>query len=142
MTPQELSRRFEDQVKMRAYKDKYVDENEERQILEGAINSGIGFDAARMALIRVCETHDYVLESVVLEKLKEVVETFAGNDGKIDEKEFNDTVTIGLKATKGKKNDREVKKMVIQMLEKDGAKVKTGFFSNWFKRVKSELGMA
>jgi hypothetical protein len=141
MTPTDLARQFADQVKMRAYKDKYVDEKEEEQILQMAINAGISFDSARSALARVCEENNYVLESVVKDKVKELVETFAGNDGKIDEKEFKDAVGVALKATQGKKSELECKRMVVQLIEGGRTKIKTGWFSNWYTNVKKEVGL-
>jgi prephenate dehydrogenase len=142
MTPVQMSQWFADQVKMRAYKDKYVDEKEEQQILQAAIDKGIGFDAARSALVRVCESEDYVLESVVIEKAKEALETFAGNDGKIEEKEFKDAVTIAMKASRGKKSELECKKMILKMIEEGATKIKTGWFSNWYSAARKEVGMA
>ena len=43
----------------------------------------------------------------------------------------------------GKKNDREIKKMIVQVMEDSGMnKVKTGWFSNWYAAMKKDLGMA
>jgi hypothetical protein len=140
MSLDEVKRQFVEQVKLRAYDDKYIDKNEEREILQIAIQQGVTVDSARAALAQVCESNGYVLESKALAQVKNVVETFAGNDGKIDEKEFNDAVTICKKETQGKKNDLQCKKMVIEIIEDNSFKVKTGMFSNWYKKVKGEVG--
>src|SRR5581483_8629713 len=142
MSLDEVKRQFVEQVKLRAYDDKYIDKNEEREILQIAIQQGVTVDSARAALAQVCEAQGYVLESKALAQVKNVVETFAGNDGKIDEKEFNDAVTICKKETQGKKNDLQCKKMVLEIIEDNSFKVKTGLFSNWYARVKKEVGMA
>ena len=43
----------------------------------------------------------------------------------------------------GKKNDIQVKKMIVEIMEDTGLnKVKTGWFSNWYAAVKKEVGMA
>ena len=43
----------------------------------------------------------------------------------------------------GKKNDREIKKMIVQIMEDSGMnKVRTGWFSNWYAAMKKDLGMA
>jgi len=142
MTLDEVKKRFVEEVKLRAYDDKYIDRSEEREILQIALQSGITVDSARSALAQVCEANGYVLERAVMEKIKEVIDTFAGNDGRIDEKEFNDAVTICKKATQGKKNDVQCKRMVIQVIDDNSYKVKTGLFSNWYARVKKEVGVA
>ena len=78
----------------------------------------------------------------MLADVKDLVETFASNDGKIDEKEFNDAVTTCKKKMQGKKNDIQVKRMVIEIIEDNGYKTKTGMFSNWYAKVKKEVGVA
>src|SRR5947209_16729036 len=138
----EVRRQFGEHVKLRAYDDKYIATNEERDILQIALQQGVTVDSARAALAQVCESQGYVLESRVLADLKELVDTFASNDGKIDEKEFNDVVTTCKKKTQGKKNDVQCKRMVIEIIEDNSYKVKTGMFSNWYARVKKEVGMA
>src|SRR5439155_23757291 len=120
----EVKKRFVEEVKLRAYDDKYIDKNEEREILQIAIQQGVGVDAGRSALAQVCEAQGYVLESQVLNKVKEVLETFAENDGKIDQKEFTDALTICKKATQGKRNEVQIKKMVIELIEDNSWKCK------------------
>ena len=49
MSIDEIKKRFVDEIKLRAYDDKYVDKNEEREILQVAIQQGISIDSARSA---------------------------------------------------------------------------------------------
>jgi hypothetical protein len=142
MTSDEVKRQFVEQVKLRAYDDRYIDKNEEREILQIAIQQGVTVDSARAALSQVCENNGYVLESRVLADVKDLIETFATNDGKIDEKEFNDAVMTCKKKMQGKKNDVQIKKMVIEIIEDNAYKTKTGMFSNWYARVKKDVGIA
>jgi hypothetical protein len=142
MTLDEVKRQFVEQVKLRAYDDKYIDKDEEREILQIALQAGVTVDSARAALAQVCEANGYVLESKVLVQIKELIDTFAGNDGKVDEKEFNDAVTMCKKATQGKKNEVQCKRMVLQVMEDNAIKVKTGWFSDWYTRAKKDVGMA
>jgi hypothetical protein len=143
MSLDDIKRRFVDEIKLRAYDDKYVDSNEEREILQVAIQQGISIDSARNALVQVCEMNGYVLESSIKRMIKQDLEAAAGDDGRIDEKEFN---TIFLKAKNqmaGKKNDNQIKKMIVELMEDTGnTKVKTGWFSNWYTALKKDLGMA
>ena len=50
MTLDEVKKRFVEEVKLRAYDDKYIDKNEEREILQIAIQQGVGVDSGRSAL--------------------------------------------------------------------------------------------
>ncbi len=142
MSLDEVKRRFVEEIKLRGYDDKYIDKNEEREILQIAIQQGVSVDSARAALAQVCEAQNYVLETKVLNEVKDLIETFASNDGKIDEKEFNDAVTQLKKRCQGKRNDVQCRKMVIEIIEDNSYKVKTGMFSNWYARVKKDVGMA
>lgn len=141
MTLDEVKKRFVDEVKLRAFDDKYIDRKEEREILQIAIKSSIGLDSARAALQQVCEAQDFVLESKVLAQLKDIIETSAGNDGQIDEKEFNDAMLNAKKWTKGKKNDVQLKKMLIEIIDDASFKTSKGWFSDWYTRLKKEVGM-
>ena len=136
-----IKKKFVEEIKLRAYDDKYVDRGEEKEILRSAIDMGVSVDSARGALLQVCEMNGYVLESHALKQVKDMMETFATNDGKIDEKEFNDAVTTLKKATQGKRNDVQCKRMILEIMDDNSYKPKTGMFSNWHARVKKEVGM-
>ena len=142
MNLDEVKRQFVEQVKLRAYDDKYIDKNEEREILQIALQQGITVDSARAALAQVCEANNYVLETVALKAVKELLEIQAGNDGKVDEKEFGDALSLLKTRTQGKKNEVQCKRMIIEIIEENNYEIKTGMFSNWFTRTKREVGMA
>lgn len=142
MVLDEVKKRFVEEVKLRAFDDKYVDRTEEREILKIAIEKNITIDSARAALAQVCEQQGYVLESRIMSEIKDLIDTFSSNDGVISEKEFNDSVAQLKKRCNGKKNDVQCKKMVIEIIEEGTLKVKTGFFNNWYGKLKKEVGMA
>ena len=142
MSVEEVKKRFVNEIKLRAYDDKYVDRNEEREILQVAIQLGVSIDSARTALAQVCDEAGYVLESGVLKAIRDNVEAAAGDDGKIDQKEFEMILAQAKKAMQGKKNDNQIKKMIVQVMEDTGnTKVKTGWFSDWYSTMKKDLGM-
>jgi hypothetical protein len=142
MSLDEVKKRFVEEIKLRAYDDKYIDKGEEREILQQAIQMGVSVDSARGALFQVCESNGYLVESRVLDSVKKVLETFAENDGVISEKEFNDAVTICKKECQGKRTDVQCKKMVIQLVDENSWKTKQGMFHHWYDHVKKEVGMA
>lgn len=143
MSMEDLKKRFLDEIKLRAYDDKYIDKNEEREILQVAIQMGITIDSARGALGQVCENNGYVLESNLIKTIKDGITAASGNDGKIDQKEFDMIFQTVKAAAQGKRNDIQLKKMIVQVMEDTGLnKVRTGWFSNWYTNLKQELGMA
>ena len=142
MSIEDIKKRFVNEIKLRAYDDKYIDKNEEREILQIAIQLGVSIESARGALLQVCDENGYIVESQILKQIKDQVETAAGNDGMVDQKEFDLIVGNIKKACQGKKTDRELKKMIITVMEETGNnKVKTGWFSNWYAALKKDLGM-
>jgi hypothetical protein len=90
-----------------------------------------------------CEENGYIIESIVLKSIKEQVETAAGNDGMVDQKEFDLIFQNTRRQMQGKKSDREIKRMIVTVLEDTGNnKIKKGWFSNWYVALKQDLGMA
>jgi len=143
MTIDEIKQRFVEEIKLRAYDDKYVDRNEEREILQFALQAGITIDSARQALAMVCESNGYVLERTVIERIKEDLAVYMGNDGRIDEKEFANVVLKVKTIVGSKRTDMQVKKMVVEVMEDTGnTKTSKGWFTDWYARIKKEVGMA
>ena len=143
MSLDEIKKRFVNEIKLRAYDDKYVDRDEEREILQIAVQLGVGVDSARVALAQVCEQGHYVLESAVMRLIKAQIEAAMGDDGKVDQKEFEMVYQSAALAMQGKKTERQIKTMIVQVMEDTGNnKVKTGWFSDWYAALKKDLGMS
>ena len=142
MSIDEIKSRFVDEIKLRAFDDKYIDKIEEREILQIAIQLGVSIDSARPALIQVCDENGFVVESRITRLIKDQLQTAAGDGGAIDRKAFETIVDAVKKAVNGKKNDREARRLVIRVMEETGNNnVKTGWFTNWYTRLKKDLGV-
>jgi hypothetical protein len=138
-----IKSRFIDEVKLRGYDDKYIDKNEEREILQIAIHQGIGIELAREAFAEICEREDYVVESVVLKKIQEQCEAATANGGQIDQAAFEHITGLAREAARRRKSDREIRRLVVTVMEDRGLnRVKKGMFRNWYASVKRELGIA
>ncbi len=138
----EVKKRFVEEIKLRGYDDKYIDRKEEKEILQMAVKDGVSIESARAGLLQVCEAHDYVLESHALGDVQRVLQVFAENDGKVDEKEYKDAVAVMRKNTKGKKTEKECKKFVLEIMEDRSYAARTGWFSNWLKNERHAAGLA
>jgi hypothetical protein len=138
----DIKKRIVNEIKARAYDDKYIDRGEEREIIQIAIQLGVTVESALSVLSQVCDEYSYVLESRILKQIKDQVETAAGNDGAVDQREFEMIFANTRRAMQNKKTDREVKRMIVTVMEETGNnKVKKGWFSNWYATLKQELGM-
>lgn len=142
MTEDDIKQRFQHEIELRAVDDKYIDRNEEREILEIAIQLGMSRDRALGALAEVCSRQGYVLESGVLKSIRQQLEVAIANDGKVDRNEFDVLFRNAKEAMGGKKSDREIKKMIVLLMEDTGNnRVKIGWFSDWYSTLKKDLGM-
>jgi hypothetical protein len=140
---EDIRQRFINEIKLRAFDDQYVDRAEEKEILQIAISMNVDLDTARMALVQACQMQSYVLESEVLKEMKNQLRVFAGNDGVVDEKEFDLLFQTTAAKVNGKITNIQVKKMIVEEMEGSGLnQVKTGWFSNWYTKVKKEVGLA
>ena len=139
MTDDEIKKRFVSEIELRGYDDKYIDRNEEREILQIAIQLGVGVENAKLALVQVCEERGYIIESAVARQIRRDVES-AG--GKVDRRGFETIFENTRKAVQGKKNDRDIKTMIVNVMEDTGNnRVKTGWFTNWYASMKRDLGL-
>ena len=142
MSPEEIRVRFVDEIKLRAYDDRYIDKNEEREILQIAIQHGIGIDAARADLAHVCEQNGYVLESTLMQRIRAEAEAAVTAAGHLDRESFDRIFEDARKYAQGRKNDRELKKIAVLVIEDAGLnRVKAGWFTDWYTSLKRELGM-
>jgi hypothetical protein len=142
MSPDEIKNRIVNEIKARAYDDKYVDRGEEREIVQIAIQLGGTVEIALTALVQVCAEFDYTLESQITKQIKEAIAKVVVRDGLIEQKEFDAIFAEAKKVVQSRKNDREVKKMIVAVMEETGNnKIKRGWFSNWYASLKQELGM-
>ena len=138
MSEDEIKKRFVSEIELRGYDDKYIDRNEEREILQIAIQLGVSIDSARLALVQVCEDRGFIIESAIARQIKKDVEI----RGKVDRHEFEAIFANTRKAVQGKKNDRDIRKMIVNVMEDTGNnRVKTGWFSNWYVNLKKDLGL-
>jgi hypothetical protein len=142
MSPDDLQKRIVNEIKARGYDDSYIDRNEQREIIQIAIELGGTLEGALAALTNVCGECNYLLESRLLKEIEEEIARVAGRGGALDRKGF-DAVLAGLRqAARGKKNDRELKRLIVHVIEEGGGRVKSGWFNNWYAGLKREVGLA
>ena len=88
MSIDDIKKRFVDEIKLRAFDDRYIDKIEEREILQIAIQLGVDLEGARAALVQVCAENDFIIESRIVKLIKDQVHTAAGNEGVVGQREF------------------------------------------------------
>ena len=142
MSPNELETRIGSEIRSRGYDDdSYIDKNEQREIIQIAIELGGTLESALAALANVCSQRSYILESQLLKQIEEEIAKVVGPEGMVDEKSFERIFTNIKNVIQGKKTDREVKRLIVEVLEANRTRIKTGWFRNWYANLKHELDM-
>ena len=140
---EDIPARLAEEIALRAYDDKYIDRNEEREILQIAIQLGVRLDTARATLAQVCERDGHVLESTAVRAIGERLRATLEKVGPLDEAAFLHLLAEAREALKHKRNEREAKILLVQLLEENGPpRVKVGWFRNWYAAMKRDLGLA
>ena len=143
MTPDDVKAKLLKEIHLRGYDDHYIDRNEEREILQIALQLGVGYEVARAEMTAVCVQSGYVLESTVVRVMGERLAEQVKAAGAVDRDGFERIVGEGVQLVRGKKGDRDVRAMLVTLMEDTGHnRVKGGWFSNWYRTLKKELGVA
>lgn len=141
MTPEQIKERIVNEIKLRAYDDQFIDRGEEREFIQIAIQLGVTVEGALAALNQVCDESGYLLESRVWKRIEERVAAAAAA-GPIDRAAFDAIAGEAQAALKGKRGDRDVRALVVTVMERSGhTRVKTGWLRNWYRELKRELGV-
>ena len=134
---EDVKKTFVDYIMLQVFDDKYIDRKEEKKILEEGIKKGISVEEGLAIIRQVAADKGLALEREAEERAKEMLERFAANDGKVDKKEFEDTLAIFKSASKSKIPEPEMKKRLKNMMEENGWKAKEGglFGSKWYSAI-------
>lgn len=134
---EDVKNRFVEYVKLQGFDDQYIDRKEEKKILETAVKNGLSVEEGLALLREVATQKGLVVERDAEERAKEVLERFAGNDGKVDKKEFADAVAIFKSTCKGRVPEPEIQKRLKAMMLGNGWQAKEGglFGSKWFSAI-------
>lgn len=142
MTPDDVQAKLLKEIHLRGYDDHYIDRNEEREILQIALQLGVGMEAARAEMAAVCSQSGYVLETAVIRAMSERLTAALESGGALDHDQFERIVAEGVQMVGGKKGDRDVRVMLVTLMEDTGHnRVKAGWFANWYRGLKRELGV-
>lgn len=137
--PEEVKKRFVDYIMLQVFDDQYIDRQEEKKILEEGIRNGLGIEEGLAIIRQVASEKGLVLERDAEERAKEMLETFAHNDGKVDKKEFEDALAIFKTHCKGKLTEHDMKKRLKIMMVENSWKAKEGglFGSKWYSAIQA-----
>jgi hypothetical protein len=132
-----VKKQFIEYIMLQVFDDQYIDRQEEKKILAEGIKQGISVDDGLAIMRQIAAEKGWVIEREVEEKIKDILQQFALNDGVIDKKEFEDALALFKSSCKGKVPEPELKKRLKKIILARGWKVKEGglFGSKWFSSI-------
>jgi hypothetical protein len=137
---EELTKRFLDEIKLRAYDDKYIDRQEEREILQYAIGAGIDFEIARQSLLEACRQKGFLVESTLLSQAREELQTYQ-KQGSLQEQQVKSVISSLHQKVMGVLSHTDCVRLVVEMIECGNFRVRKGWFSDWLAALKKEAGL-
>lgn len=135
--PEGIKTQFIEFIKLQAFDDQYISRQEEKRILEVGVKNGIGVEESLSLIRQVAADKGLVVERDAEEQAQAVLERAAGNDGKVDKKEFEEAVNLLKTATKGKLTEPEIKQRLKKIMENNAWKAKEGglFGTKWYSAI-------
>ena len=131
--------RLNKEIGLRSFADRYLDQNEEREVLQIASQLGVQAESAASIIAKACEDSGILREVVVRDSIHS---RLAAIPGKIDHNTFEQIVAATQTMANRTLNDREVRRLVVAGVEEvKRAQVKHGWFSNWYADQKRDLGV-
>ncbi|MSR32438.1 MAG: hypothetical protein EXR99_13140 [Gemmataceae bacterium] len=134
-----ILKEIETAIQSRGRTDLYIDRDEEREILQIALQRGMTLDLARKMLSETCQKKSFVVESSVLQQFEDRVFQWQKEQGNISEKAFQALACELFEKTQGAKALGDCKQILVEVIETNDYSIRPGLFSDWFQRVKKEL---
>jgi hypothetical protein len=138
---EELTKRFLDEIKLRAYDDKYIDRREEREILQYAISAGIDFDVAHQSFLEACRQKGFLVESMLLTQVREELQAHQKQASVLQEHAVRSAISSLHQMVQGALSLTDCVRLVVEIVECSNLRVQKGWFSNWFANLKKEAGL-
>lgn len=144
LTPDELKDRFLREIDRRGQTDRYIDTDEERELLQIAL--AYGFDAARgrSLLTDACRSRGYLVERDLRDRLRDRLTELTVAGQRLTRADFEQLVTETTTSLAGAaRTDQDVRRLVLTAIEDTaGVRVKPGWFKDWFASQKRRVGLA
>ena len=137
MSPEELTGRFRREIDRRGTDDRYIDLDEERELLQIAL--AFGFEAARgrAVLAEVCGERGYVRERAVREAVR--AELAARTGRPLRKADFARLVAVVVPMLAGtRQTARDARRLVAEEIADDGVAVRSRWPFDWWRKLGGE----
>lgn len=144
LTPDELKARFLREIDRRGGEDRYIDADEERELLQIALAYGFDTARGRGLLADVCRGKGYIVERDLRDRLKERLAALAAGGNRLTRADYEQLVKETVAAVAGThRTEPDVRRLILTVIEDTpGVRVKTGWFTDWFASQRRRAGLA
>lgn len=138
MASTEQLNRLRTEIASCATVDKYLDEDEERQIFSRARQAGLDDDTIEAVINQMCHDKRWTREKEIVADLNDLLEGTTRDDGAIDKKEFDHCVNFAVSLNMPR---RRAVDLAVRYVESNRLKIKKSWFGgDWFAELRSHRG--
>jgi hypothetical protein len=136
--PRRITRRYADQVKLRLAGQRYLSEQQERELLLEALDAGLSFEEAKGLLAVTVDKRHAARELTLDRDMVVTIAVFAGAKGWISHTTFNAAANLYRRLSGGAVAESEAKSRVKQMMLDHGWKIRGEIIfgtPHWFRKI-------
>jgi DNA-binding transcriptional MerR regulator len=136
--PARIARQYEDQVRLSLSGQRYLTEQQERQLLLEALNLGLSFEEAKRLLAATVAKRRAAREMTLDHDMAVTIETMAGAKGWISRTNFNHAANLYRRLSGGAVGEAEAKSRVKQLMLSRGWKIRGEIIfgtPHWFRQI-------
>ena len=144
LTPDELKARFLREIDRRGGTDRYIDTDEERELLQIALAYGFDTTRGRSFLADACRSRGYVVERDLRDRLREQLAGLTAGGHPLTRSDYERLVKETVAAVAGTpRTEQDVRRLVLTVIEDSpGVRVKTGWLKDWHASQRRRAGLA
>ncbi len=135
----ETSKKFREFVKLQGWDNKFIDREREKRILEeGVMRFEISLNEGRAMMLGVAAENGFAVERDAEDRMRIILERFAGTDREIEKREFDDAVAIFQRFSNGHIRESDARVRLKKIMEDNGWRPKKlGMFRSrkWYRQI-------
>ena len=140
-SPARITTHYEDQVRLRLSGQRYLTEQQERELLLEALDIGLSLEEAKGLLAATVAKRRAARELTLDHDMAVTIETMAGDNGWISRTTFNHAASLYRRLSGGAVGEAEAKSRVKQLMLSRGWKIRGEIVfgtPHWFRRIPVE----
>lgn len=144
MTVADVRELFVREIEHRARADRYIDRDEEREIVQIGLQLGLGIEKTRAELHSICIERGYFVETAAVRAIQiELRRILQANPRGLNGGDYAAVLGFAREKLQEHRGELEIRKIAMAVLEDTPeTRLHLGWFGNWFERERRALGLS